>query len=211
TGMVGKWHEGGEPAFRPNKRGFDEFFGFLGGAHPYLRWNGIFRNDEPVRDESGYLTDAFAREAVAFVDRHKSQSFFLYLPFNAVHQPLQVTQNYLDRFPDIRNEKRRKLLAMLSAMDDGVGLLLKKLVDEKLTERTLIFFISDNGGPTQGNGPRNHPLNGVKGEVLEGGIREPFLIQWKSHIKPGQVIDAPMISLDIFPTACAATGAALPN
>jgi len=211
TGIVGKWHEGSEPQFRPNRRGFDEFFGFLGGAHPYLRFGGICRNDEPVQDESGYLTDAFAREAVAFVDRHKSHPFFLYLPFNAVHQPLQVTQNYLDRFPDIRMEKRRKLLAMLSAMDDGVGLLLKKLADEKLTEKTLIFFISDNGGPTQGNGSRNDPLSGVKGEVLEGGIREPFFIKWKSHIKPGQVIDAPVISLDIFPTASAATGAALPN
>jgi arylsulfatase A-like enzyme len=175
-----------------------------------MNFRAFYRNDQPAKGE-GYVTDAFTSEAVAFVERHKAEPFFLYLPYNAVHQPQQATQKYLDRFEHVNNDKRRYLLAMLSAMDDGVGALLKKLDDEKLTENTLIFFISDNGGPTQGNGSRNTPLSGVKGQVLEGGIRIPYIIQWKSRIEPGRVIDQPVISLDIFPTACAAAGADLPS
>jgi len=210
TGMIGKWHEGNEPQFHPNRRGFDEYYGFLGGHHPYIDFKNIVRNETPV-DDSGYLTDAFGREAVAFVDRHKSQPFFLYLAFNAVHTPLQATQKYLDRVPDIRAPKRQKMLAMLSAMDDAVGELLKKLDDEKLTEKTLVIFLSDNGGETPSNASRNEPLSGIKGELLEGGIREPFMVQWKSHIKPGQVSSVPIISLDIFPTVAAVAGAAVPE
>ncbi len=215
TGMVGKWHEGNKPEFYPTRRGFDEFFGFLGGAHSYVHLkpegkNAIMRNDKPVTEDE-YLTDAFSREAVAFIDKHHSDPFFLYVPFNAVHNPQECPQKYLDRFPDESDKKRKYLLAMLSAEDDAVGKILEKVREHKLEENTLIFFFSDNGGPTEGNGSRNTPLSGFKGQVWEGGIREPFMAQWKGKIPAGRVLDQPVISLDIFATALTAVGGEIPK
>lgn len=209
TGVIGKWHEGSLPQFRPLKRGFDEFYGFLGGAHTYIRngvgVNALMRGDSPV-DEKEYLTDAITREAVSFVDRHKDRPFFLYVPYNAVHTPQQAPQKYLDRFPDEKNHERKYLLAMLAAEDDGVGKILGKLHDSGLDDNTLVVFFSDNGGPTQANGSRNAPFRGFKGLTWEGGIRIPFMARWTGHIPPGQVLDQPVISLDIFPTALAVAG-----
>jgi arylsulfatase A-like enzyme len=210
TGMVGKWHLGYRPEFHPQKRGFDEFFGFLGGAHSYVDSaadpaNRILRGTEPV-DEPAYLTDALGREAVAFIDRHKSEPFFLYLPFNAVHAPLEAPDKYLNRFSEIGNAKRRTFAAMLSAMDDAVGQVLEKLRADSLEENTLIFFITDNGGPTAQISSKNDPLRGFKGQVWEGGIRVPFVVQWKGHLPADKIVEAPVIALDILPTAVAAAG-----
>ncbi|MBL9125361.1 MAG: sulfatase [Planctomycetaceae bacterium] len=214
TGLVGKWHLGYAPDFRPQRRGFDEFFGFLGGAHKYFPGSDgergpIYRGAEVV-DEQEYLTDAFGREAVAFVERHAHEPFFLFLTFNAVHNPLEATDKYLDRFPSISEAKRKPYAAMLSALDDNVGRVLDTLHDKQLDEHTLVFFISDNGGPTQGNGSRNTPLRGDKGTVWEGGIRVPYLVRWKGHLPPGKVYAEPVISLDILPTAAAVAGATIP-
>jgi arylsulfatase A-like enzyme len=213
TGMVGKWHLGMEPKFHPLQRGFGEYYGFLGGAHPYLDLrpdgrNPILRATTPV-DEKEYLTDAFTREAVAFIERHKAEPFFLYLTFNAVHAPLQATPKYLDRFKDIRDEQRQTYAAMLSAMDDGIGAVLKKLREAGIEENTLVFFFSDNGG-APGNASRNGPLRATKGTVYEGGIRVPSVIQWKGSLPAGKAFDHPVISLDVLPTAVAAAGGALP-
>jgi len=213
TGMVGKWHLGFKPQFQPSKRGFDEFFGFLGGAHPYLPagrgdQNPIMRGTTPV-EEKEYLTDAFSREAVAFIDRHQKESFFLYLPFNAVHAPMQATEKYLARFHDIKDERRRTHAAMLSALDDAVGSVLTKLRETGLEKKTLIFFLGDNGGPTPTTTSNNAPLRGFKAQMLEGGIRIPFLMQWKGRIPAGKVEARPIISLDIHATAVAATGTAI--
>ena len=214
TGMFGKWHLGYRPAYHPQKRGFDEFFGFLGGAHSYIdplgdKANPILRGTQPV-DEKEYITEAFAREAVAFIDRHQREPFFLYLPFNAVHAPLQGMEKYLARYAHIQDEKRRTFAAMHAAMDDGVGRVLKTLRDTKNEENTLVFFISDNGGPTPSTSSRNDPLRGYKGQVLEGGIRVPYLVQWKGRIPAGKVYNQPVISLDILPTAVAAAGGKVP-
>jgi len=216
TGMVGKWHLGYKSEFHPMKRGFTEFFGFLGGAHAYLdariaadERNPILRGTQPV-DEKEYLTDAFAREAVAFIDRHAREPFFLYLAFNAVHAPLQATDKYTSRFGSIKDQERRTFAAMLSAMDDAVGRVLAALRDKGLEDNTLIFFISDNGGPTVQTTSRNDPLRGTKGQVYEGGIRVPFLVQWKGRLPAGKVLDAPVIALDILPTAVAAAGGTIP-
>ena len=214
TGLVGKWHLGTREGFRPTERGFDEFFGFLGGSHPYLsngrRRGEIMRGTERFV-EPDYLTDAFKREALAFIGRHHAQPFFLYLAFNAVHAPLQATAKYRARFPGIEDEKRQTFAGMLSAMDDAVGAVLAQLHDLGLEEKTLVFFISDNGGPTPQTTSRNDPLRGTKATTWEGGIRIPFMIQWKGHVPPGKVDERPVISLDIHPTALAAAGVGLPT
>lgn len=214
TGAVGKWHLGLAEQFHPQKRGFDEFFGFLHGAHSYFNASTrpndlpILRGEKPVRDNE-YLTTSIGREACDFIDRHQKQKFFLYVAFNAVHTPQQVTEKYLDRFADVKDDRRRHCLAMLSAMDDMVGDILARLQKSGLTDNTLIVFLSDNGGITANNGSINTPLSGFKQQLWEGGIRVPFMMQWKGHLPAGKVIEQPVISLDILPTALAAANAPL--
>jgi arylsulfatase A-like enzyme len=211
TGMFGKWHLGYRSEFHPMKRGFDEYFGFLGGMHPYTRADGgnhgpILRGTTPVTSMD-YTTDAFGRETCAFIEKHRDKPWFVYLPFNAVHSPMQATQKYLDRFPNLKGD-RRTYAAMESAMDDAVGAVLAKLRELKLEDNTLIFFVSDNGGPTWQTTSRNDPLSGSKKDLLEGGIREPFMVQWKARVPAGKVDDRPVITLDIMATALAAAGVA---
>lgn len=209
TGMFGKWHLGNRPAFRPTRRGFDEFYGFLGGAHSYVNAraaaNPIFRGITPV-SAIDYTTDSFGREAAAFIEAHHREPWFVYLPFNAVHAPLQAPGKYRERFQGIVDEKRRTFAAMLSAMDDNVGLVLSKIRALGLENDTFIAFVSDNGGPTPNTTSSNGPLNGYKAQVWEGGIRVPFLVQWKGRIPAGKVSDQPIIQLDLHPTALAVAG-----
>jgi len=212
TGMVGKWHLGYKPELTPPQRGFDEFCGFLSGAHDYLPREralraGILRGSEPV-EEKEYLTDAFAREASAFVEKHKDRPFLLYLPFNAVHSPLDASPRILEKFARIADPKRRTYATMLASMDDAVGKVLGKVRDHHLEENTLIFFLSDNGGPTPQTSSRNDPLRGTKGQVYEGGVRVPFALQWQGQVPAGKKVMDPVISLDILPTALAAAGGA---
>ena len=210
TGWFGKSHLGYRPEFHPLRRGFDEYFGFLGGAHDYLDaaadgHNPILRGTNKVTSID-YTTDAFGREAIDFIERHHDQPWVCYLPFNAVHAPLEATSKYLSRFPNIKDEKRQKFAAMLSAMDDAVGAVMKKLREHQLEEDTLIFFISDNGGPTRQTTSGNGPLRGFKAQTWEGGVRVPWIVHWKGHIPAGKVDDRPVIQLDILPTALAAAG-----
>jgi len=216
TGMVGKWHLGNDPKFNPVNRGFQEYFGFLGGAHQYFppregakgakgaQAAPIFRGLEPV-EEKEYLTDAFAREAAAYIDKHQEEQFFLYLTFNAVHAPMQAADKYLSRFPDVKDERRRAYCGMMSAMDDAIGSVLKKLDECGVTRDTLIFFVSDNGGPPV-NASNNGPLHGFKAQTWEGGIRVPYLVQWEGKLPAGKTYDQPVIQLDLHSTALAAAG-----
>ncbi len=210
TALIGKWHLGTDER-HPQKRGFDDFFGFLGGAHDYFEPDGILRGREPV-NERAYLTDALGREAVAFIDANKSKPFFLYLAFNAVHTPMQADDPRLKKFEAIKNKQRQIYAAMMSAMDDAIGSVTKKLADERLTENTLVTFISDNGGPTMKatsvNGSINAPLRGSKRTTLEGGVRVPFIISQPGKVKPGTTDDRPVIQLDLHATALAAAGVA---
>ena len=212
TALIGKWHLGNEPKMHPTARGFQDYFGFLGGAHPYFPGKGkeILRGTNPV-DEKEYLTDALGREAVSYIDQHAKDPFFLYLAFNAVHTPMQATQKYLDRFPNIEGKQRKTYAAMLSAMDDAIGQVIAKLRDKGLEEDTLIFFFSDNGGPTMIgttiNASINFPLRGSKRQLLEGGVRVPFLVAWKGRLPVGKTYDQPIIQLDVHATALAAAGA----
>src|SRR5688572_24259446 len=220
TGMVGKWHLGYGPNMIPTARGFDEFFGFLGGAHPYnvlgQGTNAMMRNDKPITEPIGYLTDAFGKEAVSFIDRHAGSAggkppFFLYLAFNAIHTPMEAPPEYLKRFPNVTDPKRQKMLAMLAAMDDAIGRVTDALEQHGVADNTLIVFHADNGGPTQASGSRNSPLRSFKGDVYEGGIRVPFAMKWTGHLPAGDVYDQPVIALDVFPAALAAAGATPPK
>jgi arylsulfatase A-like enzyme len=220
TGILGKWHLGAHPSQHPNVKGFDEFYGFLEGGHRYFpsewdlndiseaktQYDGyrtkMLRNNRVV-EESEYLTDALSREAVDFVKRNSEQPFFLYLAYNAPHGPLQATEKYLTRFSHIADEKRRTYAAMVSAVDDGVKNILNTLKDLKLEEHTIVFFLSDNGGPTNVNASSNKPLRGNKGDFYDGGIRVPFAVQWKGVLPAGTKYHQPVISLDIFGTMAA--------
>jgi arylsulfatase A-like enzyme len=217
TGMVGKWHLGHLKGMLPHERGFDSFFGFTGGLHRYINnekpqadANAIQRNGVPV-GEPEYLTDAFTREALSFIDASRDKPFFLYLPYNAVHTPQQAPPKYVSRFADVKDEKRKMMLAQLSAMDDGVGQVLAKLRERKIEKDTLVVFFSDNGGPTPGNGSLNNPFRGRKGQTLEGGIRIPFMMQWPGRLPEGKVDDRPVIQLDLFATLVAAARLSSPK
>lgn len=209
TGMVGKWHLGEERAYRPPQRGFAEYYGFLGGGHSYFPARGepIYRgNDETPPPD--YLTDAFAQEAVAFVERHRQEPFFLYLTFNAVHTPMHATADRLAKFAHIADQRRRTYAAMMVAMDEAIGRTLDALKQHQLEDNTLVFFISDNGGPSMNgttvNGSDNRPLRGSKRTTLEGGIRVPFVVRWPAKLTAGRGYDAPVAQIDILPTVLAA-------
>ena len=220
TGMIGKWHLGSQPAMHPLKRGFKEFFGFLGAGHRYLPegltledahqakteydtwllW--ILRNREPVRT-TNYLTDEFSDEAVRFIARQKDQPFFLLLSYNAPHDPLEAPEKYTNRFPKILGPHRRTYAAMMSAVDDGVGSILAELRKAGLTERTLVVYLSAGGGALEMNSSDSYPWRGAKSSLWEGGWRVPLAMQWPGHLPKGMVYDRPVLSLDIFATIAA--------
>lgn len=223
TALVGKWHLGEQDACHPLNRGFDEFFGFLGGGRNYFpdaagavkqkghSYTRLVRGREPVV-ETEYMTYAFGREAVAFINRQKggTQPFFLYLAFNAVHTPLQAPKDIGNRFKAIPDPKRRSYAGMLWAMDEVIGRVLKSLRQAGMEEDTLVCFISDNGGPITRNSPNassNTPLRGGKGETWEGGIRVPFFMRWPGRLTAGTTYTQPVIQMDLTATALALAGA----
>lgn len=231
TGIVGKWHLGTQAGFHPCDRGFDWFYGHLPGWSWYFPPGGtdtipdILENEQPQIVE-GYLTDVFGDAAIRFIEENKAGPFFLYLSFNAPHGPLQAPEEYIERFthlcngpmlisssyPGVGNVKypRRIYAAMVSALDDAIGRVLQNLRDNGLEENTLIYFLSDNGGPVYDTGCSNGPLRGMKGNVLEGGIRVLFAVQWKAFIPAGQIVNTPVTALDLLPTALAAAGEEIP-
>lgn len=207
TGMIGKWHIGFKEGLRPHERGFDYHYGFLSGAHSYTPGkrdiDAILRNGKPV-EATKYLTDEFADEAVGFIDRSKEKPFFLYFAFNAVHSPLDENK-YAERFPTLSG-KRKTYAGMLGALDYAVGRVLTKVRELGQEENTLVFFYSDNGGPTPETSSRNDPLRGFKGQMFEGGIRVPFVMQWKGKLPAGQSYREPVMGFDCHATALAAAG-----
>jgi arylsulfatase A-like enzyme len=222
TGMIGKWHLGSRPEMRPQQRGFDESLWLTNGGilnpNPKTGFLNDLRRGDVAESCSEYSTDAFGKEAVDFIDRHHAaeRPFFLYLSFVPPHWPMEAKPEHMQQFSHIPDLHRRTMLAMMASLDENVGRVLAKLREEKIEENTMVFFLSDNGGPTGAqraapdaafeygqNTSRNTPLRGVKGDLLEGGIRVPFLMQWKGHLPAGKVVDAPVSSLDILPTALA--------
>jgi len=218
TGLIGKWHLGEKPHFHPLKRGFDEFWGYMGGAHDYFIANpdgvGMKRPIEcnyKTPDPITYITDDKGNECVDFIKRHKNEAFFLFASFNAPHSPMQALEKDMKLFSHIEDELRRTYCAMVYRLDLNVGKILKTLQKKGLEHNTLVAFISDNGGPCNviSNGSVNAPLRGQKTTLLEGGIRVPFILKWPAKLAAGIEIDDPVSSLDIFPTFIEAAGGSI--
>lgn len=204
TAAIGKWHLGSHENFHPLNRGFDYFFGFLGGSRSYwdteeIDVRKLYRNRISV-PFTGYITDILAEDAVNYIETNKSKPFFLYLAFSAVHEPVEAKPELISKFNNIKSEGRRKLAAMTYSLDESIGKVMDELSKNKMLENTIIFFLSDNGGPTDQNFSCNGILSGTKGSKKEGGIRVPFLMQWKGKIAENSVYNNPIISLDIFKT-----------
>ena len=206
--VLGKWHLGNADRYHPLNRGFDEFYGFRGGARSFWPLSLKAALDRPEdRMEKGfglfeepkkYLTDAIADEACDFMERHKEEPFFMYVSFNAVHSPLEATDEDLAKIKGLTG-KRKKLAAMTLALDRACGTILKKLKALGLEENTLIVFSNDNGGP-DGTETSNYPLSGCKSNFLEGGIRVPFIMKLPGVIKPKTEYKKAISMLDMVPT-----------
>jgi uncharacterized sulfatase len=225
TGQVGKWHldlVGGKKGdkllrsskeFMPHAQGFDEYF--RGEMRQYLASHDL--QGKPFADAPHVVADSRFRvvvqteAALSFLDRRTAkpeQPFFLYLAYYAPHVPLESPEPWFPQTPTHLPKERRQALAMMAAMDEGIGQLRAKLKAMGQEKNTLIFFIGDNGAPLGKNwdGSLNTPLIGQKGMLSEGGIRTPFLATWPSHLPAGTVFDKPVISLDVAATAVAAAG-----
>ena len=202
TGETGRWTSHDGRTVLSTHMGYDE--------PAYDANNAILRGSQPVAEHQ-YLTDALTREAVDFIDRNQERPFFLYLSYNAVHSPLQGADAYMEKFSSIKDIHRRIFAAMLANMDDSVGTVLSTLQKNGLSDNTLVFFASDNGGPTRELTSSNAPLRGEKGSVYEGGIRVPFLMKWPGHLPGGIDYHEPVVSLDIFGTAAAVANAPVPK
>lgn len=223
TGIIGKWHLGAGAPYNPMNRGFDYFYGFLGGGHDYYDIDvsqpignsykqGLIRNKR-VANFEGYLTTALSNDAVSFVEDNKEDPFFLFISYNAPHQPLQAPKEDIARYAHIKDKKRRVYAAMVDVMDQGIGKVVSALEESNLRENTLIFFLSDNGGPIpsknnphRGNGSSNLPFRGGKTDYYDGGVHVPFIASWPAKIKAGQRYNQSVISLDIARTAVEVAG-----
>lgn len=237
TAIIGKWHLGHNKGFFPLDRGFDYHYGFYQAFSLFapeddnpdiinhhhkdftdkMIWGngrvgiGQIRRDTTIIKDKKYLTETFADEAEAFIDKNKTKPFLLYVPFNAPHTPFQVRKKYYDRFPNVKDENKRVYFAMISALDDAIGRIIAKVKKEGLEENTLIIFASDNGGADYTFATTNAPLKGGKFSHFEGGINVPFALSWKGKIKPHTVYKTPVSSLDIFSTIAAAIHSDLPK
>lgn len=220
TAIVGKWHLGLASPNTPNERGFDTFKGFLGDMMDdywtHRRHNlNLMRDNKEVIDPQGHATDIFTGWAVEYLqERAKApKPFFLYLAYNAPHDPVQPKPDWLARVkqrePEI-SEKRAKLVALIEHLDDGVGQVLGTLDKTGLAENTLVIFTSDNGG-VLANGANNGPWRSEKQHVYEGGLRVPCAARWPGRVKPGSRTDRMALAMDLFPTVLEAAGCPIPE
>ena len=221
TGQIGKWHLG--PGNAIDQHGFDYFYNKNRNAPGHGNFN-LAGKKIPTQliPHTEYHLDDCSRHALSFIRKQKDNPFFLYLAYRAPHVPLDAPKHHLDRFPGKMPERRRQALAMIAAMDDGVGAIVAELKKLNLTEQTLIFYIGDNGAPLKihkldapGGGPGwdgslNKPMNGEKGMLAEGGIRVPFLISWPGTL-PASTYHHPLIALDATATALSLAGVEDPS
>jgi arylsulfatase A-like enzyme len=212
TIALGKWHLGATSTDHPNERGFDEFYGFLGGGRSYFPIQNpskelmLQHNGKRVHFD-GYLTDVLGDQSVQFIEKNKKNPFFMYLSYNAVHTPMHAKDSDLLKY---KNHPRQKLAAMTWSLDQNIGKLVKKLKTLNLFDNTLIYFLSDNGGANN-NSSKNGNLKGWKGNEFEGGHRVPFFMSWPKQINENQHFDGLISSLDIFKTSIAAATITTPD
>ncbi|MBI1354071.1 MAG: sulfatase-like hydrolase/transferase [Acidobacteria bacterium] len=208
TAAFGKWHNGTQSPYRPNDRGFDEYYGFTSG-HWGEYFSPLLEHNATLTKGEGFIIDDLTNHALSFMEEHKSEPFFVYLPYNTPHSPMDVPDEYWDRFKDkelaMRNRDperesipvTRAALAMVENIDWNVGRVLAKLDDLQLAENTIVLYFSDNGP----NSYRwNDDMKGRKGSVDEGGVRSPLLVRWPGHIAPGTKIDRIAAAIDLLPT-----------
>ncbi len=232
TGLVGKWHLGLAEASRPQKNGFDSFYGFMAGCIDYYShifyWgmsdggtnpsHDLWDGNEEVYDNGHYFTELVTDKGVEFIRQHRDEPFMLYVGYNAPHYPMHAPKKYMDRFAHLPWD-RQVMAAMLSCVDDGVGELRAELERQGLSDNTIIYFQSDNGPSRESRNwmdGRKDPyyggtagrFTGHKYSLFEGGIRVPGIIAWPGQIPAGQVIDEPCVAMDIAPTMLEAAGAA---
>lgn len=215
TAVYGKWHLGGADRFHPTKRGFDEFYGFRGGARSYFEYteepkepmNKMERGFGNFEEHNGYLTDALADESLLFIEKNAKakKPFFAFLSFNAVHTPMDANPEDLAKFPNMTG-KRKIVAAMGLALDRAAGKVLDKLKELGIDENTIVVFTNDNGGPTDANASINHPLSGIKATQLEGGVRVPFIMKYPGKLKPNTTYNFPISTFDLLPTFFKAAG-----
>jgi arylsulfatase A-like enzyme len=232
TACIGKWHVGHKPGSRPLDRSFDRYFGFLGGQHDYYDSRlgdpitamsfdydaFVFDQDQPLQKPAmDYLTDELTRQAMAWTKAQvqAGKPFFLYLPYNAPHPPMQATWEKLEPYAKVRGGRfnsRDAARAMIQSLDDGVGQLMATLDQSGVSDNTLVIFTSDNGGVDDGPGgelvQHNGGLRPRKGFLWEGGIRIPFIARWPAKLPKGKVYEQPVSHLDVFATAVSAAGTA---
>ncbi len=236
TGYIGKWNLTSSPTVFPDMHGFDQAYYFDGALSRYvddpvdtslyinmhLPWafseipawaprhgSTAVKAGRTIVKDSGYLTFSLAEKGIDFIERHKTNPFFLTLSFNAPHDPFQVPKKYYDRIQTETDSVRRVYSGMIEALDDAVGSVIKKLELEGLTDNCLIFFISDNGGATYTRATDNAPLRGGKATHFDGGISVPFLIKYPNGLKARRAYSHPVSAVDIYSTIAAVSGATL--
>ncbi len=208
TGAFGKWHSGTQYPYHPNARGFDEFYGFCSG-HLGNYWNPMLDHNGEIVEGKGFITNDLTNRAIEYVKKNKEKPFFVYIPYNTPHSPMQVPDNWWNKYKNIniiqnateasREDKThtKAVLALSEIVDWNVGRMMETLKTLGLDDRTIIIYLSDNGP----NGHRwNGGMKGVKGTTDEGGVRSPFFIRWKGKIQAGRNVEQLSSVVDLLPT-----------
>ncbi len=208
TGAFGKWHSGTQYPYHPNARGFDEFYGFCSG-HLGNYWNPMLDHNGEIVEGKGFITNDLTNRAIEYVKKNKEKPFFVYIPYNTPHSPMQVPDNWWNKYKNIniiqnateasREDKThtKAVLALSEIVDWNVGRMMETLKTLGLDDRTIIIYLSDNGP----NGHRwNGGMKGVKGSTDEGGVRSPFFIRWKGKIQAGRNVEQLSSVVDLLPT-----------
>jgi len=224
TGIFGKWHLGTVLPLSPNEQGFDEFLGHKEGcidnySHFYY-WRGpnrhdLWKDENEIWESGNYFPNIIVREAKRFLEENKAKPFFLYLPFNTPHYPMQAEQKFVKKYENIKDPNRKRYAAFVSSLDDKIGQVMVKLDELNLRENTIVIFMSDHGHSIEerafGGGGSAGPYRGHKKTMWEGGIRVPSIVSWPGQVPEGAVRDQIACSIDWLPTIAEYCGVTLPN
>lgn len=219
TGYVGKWDLGRKYEDNPEQRGFDYYYGAVVGARHYPPknhgplFNRTTRGHDTIVKETLYHTHQLTVGVQEFIDDNKDNPFFMFVSYTAPHSPFEATEESIAKNKHIANNERRTYAGMVTALDVDIGKIMQQLRRYGLEDNTLVFFISDNGAPRHGPASGNNlPLRGDKGDLFEGGIRVPYIVQWKGGGLPaGTKCHRPVSALDLLPTMLTVAGSDIPD